>query len=324
VSSSARPTRTKRRGRPLLATLVGVETTFQARWSVWGYVFALPWLLGLVIFWLGPIFASFYLSFTKYDVLSPPEFIGLENFRVAFFEDKLFWASVGRTFEYSLITVPLGLIGSLALAALLNRPARGVSLFRALFFLPSLIPAVALALLWVWLFDTNLGLINFALQVVGITGPGWFTSEQWSMPALVIIYVWSAWGGSTMLIFLAGLQGVDRTLLEVAQIDGAGRWATFRHVTLPMISPTIFFNFVLGVIAGLQVFTIAYVATEGGPSYTTWFYALHIYNHAFSYLELGYGSALAWLFVVALLAFTYVQLRLSRRWVYYGGGSEQW
>jgi len=312
------------RHRPLLATLIGVETMFQARWSLWGYVFALPWLVGLAVFWLGPILASFYLSFTKYDILSPPEFIGLENFRVAFFEDKLFWPSVGRTFEYSLITVPLGLIGSLALAALLNRPARGVSLFRALFFLPSLIPSVALALLWIWLFDSNLGLINFALQTVGLPGPGWFASEQWSMPALVITYVWSAWGGSTMLIFLAGLQGVDRTLLEVAQIDGAGRWATFRNVTLPMISPTIFFNFVLGVIAGLQVFTIAYVATGGGPSYTTWFYALHIYNHAFSYLELGYGSALAWLFVVALLAFTYFQFLLSRRWFYYGGGSEQW
>ena len=311
-----------RRGPPLLARLTGVETRYQAKYALWGYLFLLPWLIGLLAFIIGPIFVSLYISFTQYDVISPPQWIGLENYRNALFSDPLFWPSVLRTLLYSIIVVPLGLLGSLLLAALLNRQVIGIGMFRTAFFLPSLTPTVALALLWVWLFDPNYGVINTVLESFGIAGPGWFASAQWALPAVILTTLWAGWGGSTMLIFLAGLQGVERSLLEAADIDGASSLTKFWHVTLPMITPTIFFNFVLGVIAAMQVFTVAYVATEGGPRYATWFLALHIYNQAFKYFQMGYGSALAWLFVIVLLAFAIIQLRTSRSWVYYGGDSK--
>src|SRR5262245_56192768 len=309
-----------RRGRrSFRATLVGVETRYQARFALWGYLFLLPWLLGLIVFVIGPILASLYLSLTQYDILSAPQFIGLENYRYAFFGDDLFWPSVLRTLEYSIVTVPLGLLGSLLIALMLNRQLKGIGVFRTLYFLPSLTPTVALAMLWIWLFDPNFGIINEALEALGIPGPGWFASPEWALPGLVVTSLWAGLGGSTMLIFLAGLQGVERSLLEAAEIDGAGRWAKFRHVTLAMISPTLFFNFILGIIGALQVFTVAFVATQGGPRYATWFFALHIYSQAFKYYQMGYGAALAWIFVLVLLAFTVIQFRVSRNWVYYGG-----
>jgi len=303
--------------RPLIARIVGVETRYQAGFALWGYLFLLPWVVGLVLFIIGPMIASLYLSLTQYDILSAPKFIGLANYQQAFFGDPQFWPSILRTLEYGVITVPLGLIGSLLLAMFLNRQVRGIGAFRTFFFLPSLTPTAALALLWIWLFDPNFGLVNEVLRAVGIPGPGWFASPQWALPAVALTTLWASWGGSTMLIFLAGLQGVDRSLLEAADIDGAGGWNKFWSVTLPLISPTMFFNFILGMIAALQVFTVAYVATEGGPNYATWFYALHLYNQAFKYFQMGYGSALAWLFVLILLLFTVVQLRFSRSWVHY-------
>jgi multiple sugar transport system permease protein len=305
--------------RSILAQLVGVETRYQAKFALWGYLFLLPWLIGLLLFILGPIVASLYFSLTTYDVVSPPKFIGLANFQEAIFKDDLFWPSIGRTLQYSIVAVPLGLLGSLLLALLLNRQAKGIGVFRTFFFLPSLTPTAALALLWIWLFDPNFGLINEVLGAVGIRGPGWFASPQWAMPAMIMTGLWASWGGSTMLIFLAGLQGVERSLIEAAEIDGAGRWSKFWNVVLPLISPTMLFNFVIGMIAAMQVFTVAYIATLGGPRYATWFYALHIYNNAFVYFRMGYGSALAWLFVVVLLVFTIIQLRFSRSWVYYSG-----
>lgn len=305
-----------------IARLAGARTPLQARQALWGYLLLLPWLLGMIIFILGPIIASFYFSFTDYEGMGTPIWIGLANYEKAFFGDDLFWSSLGRTFEYSFAIVPLGLIGSLLLAVLLNRGMKGTNLFRTLFFLPSLTPAVALALLWAWLFHPTVGPINLALGFVGVPGPGWLADKNWALPALIIISLWASMGGNAMLIFLAGLQGVPKELMDAAEIDGAGRWAKFRNVTLPMISPTMLFNLILGVIGALKVFTLAFVATQGGPSYATWFFALHIYQQAFSYFRMGYGSALAWLFVIMLLIFTYIQLVLSRRWVYYAGGSD--
>lgn len=304
---------------PWYAGLVGATSTLQARRALNGYLFLVPWLVGLCLFWLGPILASFYFSFTQYDVISAPRWIGLENYQKALLDDNLFWPSLGRTLTYSLVVVPLGLIGSLCLAVLLNRGMKGTNVYRTLFFLPHLTPLVALALLWTWLFHPSIGPINMFLELFGIEGPGWLTSDTSALWALVIIALWAGWGGNTMLIFLAGLQGVPRELYEAAEIDGSGIWSRFRHVTLPMISPTVLFNLILGVIGALKVFTIAFVATNGGPNYATWFYALHIYQQAFSYFKMGYGSALAWIFVVVLLIFTYAQLVFSRRWVYYGG-----
>ncbi len=312
----------QRRSPGLVARLVGAKSPLETKQALWGYVFLMPWLLGLTIFLVGPILISAYLSFTEYDVLSSPQFIGLSNYARAFTGDKQFWPSLGRTLYYSIVVVPVGLIGSLALAMLLNQGIKGTNIFRTLYFLPHLTPAVALAVLWVWIFHPSLGPVNTMLGWIGIDGPGWLTSKQWALPALIIITIWAGVGGNTMLIFLAGLQGVPKELLEAAEIDGAGAWARFRNVTLPMISPTMLFNLILGIIGALKVFTLAFVATNGGPSYATWFYALHIYNQAFNYFRMGYGAALAWIFVVVLMAFTYLQLHLSRRWVYYAGESD--
>jgi multiple sugar transport system permease protein len=303
----------------LLGKIVGGSTNQQIKRALQAYLYLLPWILGLIIFWVGPIIASFYFSFNAYDVLTPPQWIGLTNYQKAFFDDQLFWPSLGRTLKYSGIVVPLGLMGSLSLAALLNRGVKGTNIYRTMFYIPRLAPAVATAMLWKWLFNPSLGPINTALGWVGIEGPGWMTRKEWAMPAIIIMNLWASVGGNTMLIFLASLQGVPQSLLEAAEIDGAGGWHKFRHVTLPMISPTILFNLVLGVIGALKVFTSAYVATEGGPSYATWLYALHIYRHSFQYYRMGYGAALAWIFVVVVLFFTWIQMSLSNRWVYYEG-----
>ena len=308
-----------RNSAPGWARLIGITSSIKAQEAKWGYIFLLPWLVGLVLFILGPILASAYLSFTEYEIINSPKFIGLGNYTKAFTDDALFWPSMGRTFLYALAVVPLGLLGSLFLALLLNQGLRGSNLFRTIFFLPSLTPAVALALLWTWLFHPSVGPINVILGFVGIEGPGWLTSKDWALSALTIISLWAIVGGNAMLIFLAGLQGVPKEFYEAAEIDGAGAWAKFRAVTLPLITPTLFFNLVLGIIGALKVFTLAFVATLGGPSYSTWFYALHIYRQAFEYFRMGYGSALAWIFVVILLVFTLIQLRLSDRWVYYAG-----
>ncbi|HXF63840.1 MAG TPA: sugar ABC transporter permease [Caldilineaceae bacterium] len=305
----------------LLARLVGARSALQAREAYAGYLFLLPWLLGLIIFWIGPILSSAYFSLLEYDVLSPAKYVGPQNYIRAFTGDKQFWPSLQRTLVYAVTVVPIGLAGSLMLAILLNQRAKGTNIFRTLYFLPHLTPTVALALLWTWLFHPSVGPINVALSWVGIEGPGWLTSKQWALPSVIIIALWAGMGGNAMLIFLAGLQGVPKELLEAAEIDGAGSWAKFWSVTLPMISPTVLFNLILGIIAALKVFTISFVATNGGPSYATWFYALHIYNQAFHYFRMGYAAALAWIFVIILLAFTYIQLQVSRRWVYYAGES---
>jgi len=274
------------------------------------------------VFGLGPILASFVFSFFKYDMISDPVFVGIDNYTKALTGDELFWPSLWRTFAYSLVVVPVGVTGALGLALLLNRGVRGSAFFRSCFFLPSLTPAVALALLWTFLLHSQVGPINVALGWVGITGPAWLTDKSWALWALILITLWNTFGGNPMLIFLAGLQGVPESLLDAAEIDGAGRLAKFRHVVLPMISPTLLFNLILGVIGALKVFTIAFVATKGGPAYATWFLALHIYQQAFQYFQMGYGSALAWLFVVTLLLFTFLQMRASKRWVYYAGESD--
>ncbi|HEY3079021.1 MAG TPA: sugar ABC transporter permease [Chloroflexota bacterium] len=296
-----------------------MHSRIQARRALLGYLYLTPWLLGLLFFVLGPILASAYLSLNEYDVLSSPRFIGLENYRTAFFDDELFWPSLLRTFEYSAVMVPIGLFGSLFLALLLNQRVKGRNIFRTVFYLPSLTPGVALALIWTWLFHPSTGPVNQFLSVFGIEGPGWFQSTSWALPGMIIVSLWASLGGGTTVIFLAGLQGVPSELLDAAQIDGANAWHRFRHVTLPMISPTFLFNLILGVIGALKVFTLAFVATKGGPAYATWFFALHIYTQAFEYFKMGYGAALAWVFVVVLLAFTALQLRVSRRWVYYEG-----
>lgn len=289
------------------------------REAIEGYLYLLPWLVGFLIFTAGPMLASLYLSFTEYRVTSPPTFIGFANYRTALFDDPLFWTSLGRTFYFALVSVPIGLMGSLLLAMLLNQGLRGTSLLRTLFFLPGLTPIVATALIWTILLQPETGFINYLLDLVYIDGPAWFGSVKWAIPGLILMTTWRSLGSNRMIIFLAGLQGVPDSLYDAASIDGANSWHRFRHVTLPMISPTLFFNLVLGIIGALKVFAAAIIATQGGPAYATWFFALHIYSQAFEYFEMGYGSALAWLFLLIMLVFTYIQFRSASRWVHYEG-----
>ena len=284
-----------------------------------GVLYISPWIIGFLLFIAGPLFASMFLSLTKYNVLRPPEFIGISNYVVAFFEDPLFWQSIGRTFYNALLFMPLAMLGSLVVAVLLNQQLFGTAFWRTFYFLPTLTPLVAAALLWKWLLNPDFGLVNYALEQIGIDGPLWLGSPRWAIPSLVIMGLWGSIGGSRMIIFLAGLQDVPRELLEAAEIDGAGIWKRFRHVTLPLLTPTIFFNLILGVIFALRSFEAAFVATQGGPARATWFFALHIYENAFVRFDMGYAAALSWIFFVLLFSLTYLQFRLSGSWVFYQG-----
>lgn len=293
--------------------------SIRQREALEGYICLLPWALGFLLWVGGPMLASFVLSLTDYDIVHPAKFVGLANLRRAFFEDDLFWGSIVRTFYYAMVLVPLGMIGSLLAASLLNQKLKATNLYRTLYFLPSLTPTVAAALLWVWILQPDVGLINHLLNKIGIRGPAWFGSKEWAIPAMILIGLWSTVGGNRMMIFLAGLQGVPEELYEAAEVDGAGSWHRFWHVTIPMITPTLFLLLVLGIIAALKVFATAFVATNGGPAYATWFYALHIYKQAFEYYNMGYASALSWIFFIIMFLFTYFQFRASSRWVYYAG-----
>lgn len=294
------------------------------REAIEGYLYISPWLIGFLVFAAGPMLVSLFLSLTIYKIITPPDLIGVANY-VRMFTDDLFWRSLWNTVYYALIFVPISIGGSLTCALLLNQSLWGRTLFRAIYFLPSITPIVATAFLWLWIFQPNVGLANYLLGEVGIAGPRWLDDIQWSKPALILISLWGSIGGGAMLIFLAGLQGIPHELYESAEIDGAGVNSKFWRITLPLLSPSMFFNMVLGLIGAMQMFTLAFVATSGagqtrpagGPAYSTLFYVLNLYNHAFDYWEMGYASALAWFFFLILLLLTYWQLRLSRSWVYY-------
>jgi len=293
----------------------------KARQNLYGYLFMLPWLIGFVGLFLGPGLASLYFSLNKYDVISPPTFIGLDNYVRMFTKDDLFWPSLGRTFYYAGLGVPLGILGSMTVAILLNSKVWGVTIFRTLFFMPSLVPLVASVVLFLWMLNADFGIINNVLRSIGVLKPpGWFSSQKWAIPSLIIMGLWQGVGGTRMIIFLAGLQGIPDSLYDAASIDGAGPMGKIRHVTIPLLTPTIFFNLVLGIIGALQTFAAAFVATEGGPAFATWFFGLHLYKHAFDYWNMGYASALAWFFAVVIITLTMFQHRLSERWVFYYGG----
>jgi multiple sugar transport system permease protein len=289
------------------------------RKAIEGYLYISPFLLGFLIFTAYPLLTSFYLSFTNFNIISPPVWAGLENYQRAFFTDNLFWSSLGRTGRYALLVVPLGVACSLGAAMLLNQGYKGTAVFRTFFFLPSITPIIASVLIWLWILQPSIGVANYLLSLVGVPGPPWVQSTTWAIPSLVILGLWNTAGGSRMIVFLAGLQGVPQELYEAAHIDGASAWQRFRHVTVPMISPTIFFNVVISIIGALSVFSVAYIGTQGGPAYATYFYVYHLYTSAFQYSLMGYASALAWVFLVIVLALTVMQFSLQNRWVYYAG-----
>ncbi|OQB20722.1 MAG: Lactose transport system permease protein LacF [candidate division BRC1 bacterium ADurb.Bin183] len=288
-----------------------------------GYLFISPWLLGFILFALGPMLASLYLSFCNYDLLSPPKWTGLRNLS-QLFSDPLFLRSLWNTLYYSAFTVPLSLFFSLLLALMLNLKIRGCNFFRAVYYLPALASGVAISLMWRWIFNPEQGLLNSFLAFWGIKGPDWLTSPTWAMPAIIIMSVWGALGGP-MLIYLAGLQNIPEQLYEAAAIDGANRFHRFYHVTMPMLSPSIFFNLIMAIIGSFQVFTNVFVMTSntaasiepGGPANATMVYVLYLYQTGFRYLTMGKASAMAWILFMIIMAITFWNYRMSRRWVHY-------
>jgi multiple sugar transport system permease protein len=281
-----------------------------------GLAFLSPWLIGFSVFTMLPIVLSFYYSLCDYSLLQAPLYTGLDNYR-ALAADPVFWKSLVNTGYYAIMALPAGMLVSLGLALLLNADVKGQAFYRTIFFLPSLVPAVASAMLWLWLFNAKLGLINVLLGKIGISGPQWLSSQEWAMPALALMSLWGV--GNTVVIYLAGLQDVPRELYEAAEIDGANPWQRLRNVTLPMISPVIFFNLVMAIIGSMQVFTIPYIMTGGGPARATYFYTMYLYDNAFNFLRMGYASAMAWVQLFIILCLTGFAFWSSKRWVHYQG-----
>ena len=305
----------KRKGRP---------SKIERRNNLVGYLFLSPWLIGFFVFTLLPIIASLVLAFTDYDLFTPPQWTGLANFQRMFFEDRRYWRSVRATFYYVLTAVPLRLIVALAVAMLLNRGRRMVSVYRAAYYAPSIVGgSVAVAVMWRQVFGgQNLGLINFILQALGLPYVNWLSNPRTAIWTLITLAAWQF--GSPMLIFLAGLKQIPVELYEAAAIDGAGGWGKFIKITLPMLSPVIFFNLVMQMISGFLVFTQAYLVTGGRPLDTTLFYALYLYLRAFEVHEMGYGSAMAWVLLGVIAVFTALVFKTSSAWVYYeSGGIEE-
>jgi multiple sugar transport system permease protein len=281
-----------------------------------GLLFVLPWLLSLLIFTTYPVLAAFYLSLTDYNVVQPPTWVGLQNYHTMLTADPAFWISVKNTAFYTLLAVPLGLAGSLALALLLNLRVRGLAVYRTLVYLPALTPPVVSTIIFIGMFDPEGGPINAILQQVGLPALGWLNDPTWAKPALIMMSLWGLGAGA--LIFLAGLQEIPQALLEAAAIDGAGPWLRFRHITLPLLTPVILFNLVVGVIGAFHVFTPALVSggTTGKPLESTLMFMVHIYRNAFRYFAMGYASALAVVLFLAVLMVTWAIFRSAQVWLY--------
>jgi multiple sugar transport system permease protein len=279
------------------------------------YLCISPWLIGFFLFYLGPILASFYYSLTEWDLLTAPQFIGMDNYIRLFTRDALALKSFKVTLVYTLVYVPLDLVFGLSLALLLNQKLRGIGIFRTAYYLPSVLSGVAYVVMWMWMFNPQHGLINTLLSYVGIQGPRWLLDPKWALSALIMMSLWGV--GRTMIIFLAGLQDIPAVLYEVAEIDGASRWKMFWNVTLPLLTPSLLFNLIFGIILTFQTFTNAFVATNGGPLDSTLFYVLYLYRKAFEHLQMGYASAMAWVLFLIVLGCTLVIFLTSGKWVFY-------
>jgi multiple sugar transport system permease protein len=290
--------------------------------TLWFWLFAGPALAGFALFSLWPMVESLWLSFCQYDVVAPARFIGLRNYIYLLTSDPAFWPSVKVTLVFTAVQLPLSVAAALGVALLLNQPGRGRGFWRAVYFLPSILPQAASVAVFVYIFQADGGLLNRLLALGGVTGPAWTSSPVWALPVLIAISLWGF--GYPMVIFLGGLQTVPRELYEAAHIDGAGAWARFRHITLPLISPVLFFNVVMGVIGALKVFDLAYAfgaaqgLIPGGPARATLFYGLNLYQQAFTYFHMGLASAMAWILFAVILLITWLNFRLGRRWVHYG------
>jgi len=290
----------------------------KSRENLTGYLFIAPWLIGFLVFTLGPFIQSFYLSFTRYNIVQPPKFIGLANYRMMLFDDELFWKSLWVTIRFALCSVPLVLVVGVLLALLLNSNVKGIAAFRTIFYLPSIIPTVATTSIFMWILNPQVGMVNQILDLIGIKGPAWLSDPTWTPWSLVFMSVWGA--GGSMVIYLAGLKDIPTYLYEAATLDGAGPIQKLKAVTLPMLSPVIFFNLVMGIIGTFQYFTQAFMISkgQGGPEDSTMFYALYMFQRSWKYMDMGYGSAMAWVLFVLIIFITAVIFRSHTRWVHYG------
>ena len=287
--------------------------TLSQREELIGWLFILPAVLGFVIWVAGPMLYSAWLSLTDYDLIGTPRFIGLANF-TRMFNDPLFYKSLSVTVIYTVFHVPLTLMLAFGVALLLNTKIPRMAIFRTLYYLPSIVPAVASAVLWVWIFNSEFGLLNLLLKSLGLKKVLWLQDPHTALAALIIMSLWNM--GGVMIIFLAGLNGIPEEMYEAAKIDGAGSTASFRYITIPMMTPIIFFNLVLEIIGSFQVFTAGFLVTQGGPNYATNFYVLNLFNNAFTYFDMGYASAQAWVLFFIVLIFSLIIFRSGGRWVY--------
>lgn len=309
------------RGSQLLSARGSIFMQTRKRGLLWterrdAYIFILPWLIGFLLFTAGPMLGSLYISFTRWEIVSPSVWVGLDQYQRLFNDDR-FYLSLWNTAYYVFLGVPLHLALALLAALAMNLNLRGIRIFRTLYYVPSLTPVVANSILWMWIFHPQWGLANAFLNLFGIEGLFWLQDPRLSKPSFIIMSFWTI--GGQMVILLAGLKGIPQQLYEAAEIDGAGIFQRFRSVTLPLLTPALFFNLIIAIIGAFQVFTQAYIMTEGGPSYSTLFYLLYLYRAAFENFRMGYASAMAWVLFVIILFFTLIQFRLSDRWVFYEG-----
>lgn len=308
ASSGLRPTRMRWLRRKGVSTL-------QSREATTGVLMALPWILGFLIFTAGPMLFGLYTGLTEWDIITAPKWIGLENFIEMFSgKDRLFYRSLGVTLKYVAVSAPLHVVLGFILAALLNMKLNGTNFFRSIYYLPSILPVVASSVMWSWVFNPDFGLLNYGLSLLGIDGPTWLASPKWALPSIIIMNL--HYIGPGMIILLAGLQRVPQELYDVAQLDGASRFQLLRHITLPMMSPVIFFVIIQHINSSFQTFTQAFLMTNGGPNYATYFYMLHLYNEAWGSFHMGYASALACVLFLIIVGFLVVHFQLSKLWVY--------
>jgi len=285
------------------------------REAKWFYICISPWLIGFIIFTLGPMIFSLYASFTRWNIFQPPKWVGLANYIRLFTRDRIFPKALFNTFYYTFLSVPISMVISLLLALLLNMKLKGMRIFRTIFYLPSLIPVVAMSMVFLWVFAPDTGVLNSILSFFGIKGPAWLLDPKWVKPALVIMSLWGV-GGSTLLL-IAGLRGIPEELYEAAYIDGASKMQILFKITLPLLSPIIFFNLVMGIIGSLQTFSQVYIMTGGGPNNASTTIVLYLFENAFRFYRMGYASAIAWVLFLIILGFTLIVLKSSALWVFY-------
>lgn len=279
-----------------------------------GYIFISPFILGFLLWFLIPALTSLWMAFQDWNMITSPKFAAFDNFK-SLFTDNLFWQALKVTSIYTAISVPLNMVVAFALAMLMNTKVRGISVFRTIFYMPSIVPAVANAVLWAWILNSEFGLLNALLHAVGLPKVLWLQEPEWALPALILMSLWGL--GGTMVTYLAGLQGIPDVFYEAAEIDGAGAWTKLRHITIPLMSPVIFFNLIMGIIGTFQIFTAGYLITNGGPQNATLFYVLYLYRNAFQYLRMGYAAALAWVLFFIIMGLTAFVFRGIGRLVYY-------